>query len=75
MYQPMCPITPFEPRLTIDFSFVTKCRFTLSKMLFQSSGTTSTLPSVIAWKSGVLSGSFAMLTLQPRFFSRTYLRT
>src|SRR5262245_49016507 len=44
-------------------------------MLFQSSGTTSTLPSAIAWKSGVLSGSFAMLTLHPRFFSSTYLRT
>ena len=75
MNQPMCPITPEPLRSMTDFSFVTKCVLTFSWMLFQSSSTTSTLPSVIAWKSGVLSGSLAMLTLQPKFFSSTYLTT
>src|SRR4029453_11328476 len=66
--------TPFEPRFWI-VPLLTYFWLTLSRMLFQSSGTTSTLPSAIAWKSGVLSGSFAMFTLHPRFFSSTYLRT
>ena len=74
MYQPMWPMTPFEPRF-LTFPLVTYFWLTLRRMLFQSSGTTSTLPSAIAWNSGVDSGSFAMLTLQPRFFSSTYLRT
>src|SRR4051794_38688634 len=74
MYQPMCPMTPFEPRRRIEPP-VRYFLLTLRSMLFQSSGTTSTLPSAIAWKSGVLSGSFSMLTLQPRFFSSTYLST
>ena len=72
--QPMCPITPFEPRL-MSAPLLTYFWLTLSWMLFQSSSRTSTFPSAIAWKSGVLSGSFSMLTLHPRFFSRTYLTT
>src|SRR6478672_10213868 len=67
-------MTPFEPRRWIEPP-VRNFLLTLRSMLFQSSGTTSTLPSAIAWKSGVLSGSFSMLTLQPRFFSSTYLIT
>src|SRR5207245_9834473 len=75
MYQPMCPMTPEGPRSTIDFSLVTKCWLILRWMLPQSSSTTSTLPSVIAWKSGVLSGSFTMLIFQQKFFASTYLTT
>jgi hypothetical protein len=67
-------MTPFEPRFWI-VPLLTYFWLTLRRMLFQSSGTTSTLPSAIAWKSGVLSGSFSMLTVHPRFFSSTYLRT
>src|SRR6478735_1211265 len=74
MNQPMRPMTPFEPSLRMLW-LERYFWLTLRSMLFQSSGTTSTLPSDIAWKSGVLSGSFSMLTLQPRFFSSTYLRT
>src|SRR6478735_11317810 len=74
MNQPICPMTPFEPRFW-SVPLLTYFWFTLRSMLFQSSGTTSTLPSAIAWKSGVLSGSFSMLTLHPRFFSSTYLST
>src|SRR6478735_5839181 len=74
MNQPMRPMTPFEPSLRMVW-LERNFWLTLRSMLFQSSGTTSTLPSAIAWKSGVLSGSFSMLTVQPRFCSRTYLRT
>ncbi len=74
MNQPMRPMTPFDPSRRIEW-LDRYFWLTLRSMLFQSSGTTSTLPSDIAWKSGVLSGSFSMLTLQPRFFSSTYLRT
>ena len=74
MYQPMCPMTPFEPRF-MSFPLLMNFWLTFRSMLFQSSGTTSTFPSVIAWKSGVLSGSFSMFTLHPRFFSSTYFRT
>src|SRR3954454_10449196 len=74
MNQPIRPITPFEPSRMIEW-LERYFWLTLRSMLFQSSGTTSTLPSDIAWNSGVLSGSFSMFTLQPRFFSSTYLRT
>src|SRR5881392_3352690 len=72
MYQPMTPVTPFGPARTTDFCFVTYWSHCVTWP--QSSRIASVLPSAIAWYTGT-SATFVMLTLQPRFFSSTFLTT
>src|SRR5215210_880714 len=72
MYQPMWPLTPFGPAATTVFAFVMYCLYWST--CCQSSSTTSTRPSAIAWKTGI-SVIFVISTLQPSFFSSTYFAT
>ena len=72
MYQPITPVIPLPPRFTSEPFFVycgNEARFC------QSSSTASILPSAIAWKFGWPSVMSVTLTLQPSFFSSTYLTT
>src|SRR5690349_15670876 len=72
MNQPMWPVSPFEPSSTTLFCFAAYCLYCAT--CCQSSSTASTLPCAIAWYTGI-SAMSVTFTLQPRYFSSTYLAT
>ena len=74
MYQPITPVIPFEPT-THDRPVLRVLRVRRGRCLSQSSSTASILPSAIAWKFGWPSVMSVTFTLQPSFFSSTYLTT
>ena len=70
MNQPMCPSTPSgPPSTTVPASSM---YFLYSSACCQSSSTASTLPSAIAWKTGI-SAIFVISTSQPSLSSSTAL--